>query len=188
MKSQKTSMLILFGSLVTVMLGFGIIIPLMPFYITHFGASGSALGLVMAVYSIMQFIFAPIWGRLSDRWGRKPVLLIGVLGYALVVWATASNAFFSQIVRIQTERGHTVAAGGPYHYVRHPTYLGSILYELAVPILFSSWWSMIPSALNALLLTVRTVLEDRTLQAELPGYADYARRTPRFLPRLWRSR
>jgi DHA1 family multidrug resistance protein-like MFS transporter len=82
-KSQKTSMMILFGSLVTVMLGFGIVIPLMPFYITHFGASGSALGLLMAVYSIMQFIFAPFWGRLSDRVGRKPVLLIGVLGYAL---------------------------------------------------------------------------------------------------------
>jgi len=82
-KSPKTSMMILFASLVTVMLGFGIVIPLMPFYITHFGASGSALGLLMAVYSIMQFIFAPLWGRLSDRVGRKPVLLIGVMGYAL---------------------------------------------------------------------------------------------------------
>ncbi len=82
-KSPKTSMMILFASLVTVMLGFGIVIPLMPFYITHFGASGSALGLLMAVYSIMQFIFAPLWGRLSDRVGRKPVLLIGVTGYAL---------------------------------------------------------------------------------------------------------
>ena len=82
-KSQKTSMMILFGSLVIVMLGFGIIIPLMPFYITHFGASGSSLGLMMAVYSIMQFLFAPFWGRLSDRTGRKPVLLIGVLGFAL---------------------------------------------------------------------------------------------------------
>ena len=82
-KSQNTSMMILFGSLVIVMLGFGIIIPLMPFYITHFGASGSSLGLMMAVYSIMQFLFAPFWGRLSDRTGRKPVLLIGVLGFAL---------------------------------------------------------------------------------------------------------
>ncbi len=82
-RSQNTSMMILFGALVTVMLGFGIIIPLLPFYITHFGASGSALGVLMAIYSIMQFIFAPFWGRLSDRVGRKPVLLVGVTGYAL---------------------------------------------------------------------------------------------------------
>jgi MFS transporter, DHA1 family, multidrug resistance protein len=82
-RPNKSATPILFGSLVTVMLGFGIVLPLMPFYITHFGAGGSALGVMMAVYSIMQFIFAPLWGRLSDRVGRKPVLLIGIAGYAL---------------------------------------------------------------------------------------------------------
>lgn len=65
------------------MIGFGIAIPLMPFYIKHFGASGAALGFVMAIYSFMQFLFAPLWGRLSDDVGRKPVLLIGILGYAV---------------------------------------------------------------------------------------------------------
>lgn len=64
------------------MLGFGIAIPLMPFYITHFDASGTALGLMIALYSFMQFLFAPVWGRLSDRIGRKPVLLIGIAGFA----------------------------------------------------------------------------------------------------------
>jgi MFS family permease len=57
------------------MLGFGLVVPILPFYATHFGADGKALGLLMAIYSIMQFIFAPVWGRLSDRVGRKPVLL-----------------------------------------------------------------------------------------------------------------
>jgi DHA1 family multidrug resistance protein-like MFS transporter len=83
MSSKKTPIAILFAALVIIMLGFGIAIPLMPFYVTHFNASGSALGLMMSLYSLMQFICAPFWGRLSDRIGRKPVLLIGVAGYAV---------------------------------------------------------------------------------------------------------
>lgn len=65
------------------MIGFGIAIPLMPYFVTHFGASGMALGVMISIYSLMQFVFAPMWGRLSDRIGRKPVLLIGIAGYAL---------------------------------------------------------------------------------------------------------
>ena len=113
-------------------------------------------------------------------------LAICFLGYALVVWATASNTFFSQIVRIQTERGHTVANGGPYRYVRHPAYIGAILYELALPILLNSWPALWISAVNGILLILRTALEDRTLQAELDGYAAYAREVRyRLLPGLW---
>jgi len=113
-------------------------------------------------------------------------LAVCALGYALVVWATASNAFFSQIVRIQLERGHTVATRGPYRTVRHPAYAGAILYELAVPFLLASWWTLMPGALSAILFILRTALEDRTLQAELAGYADYARQTPyRLLPGIW---
>ena len=82
-KSNRAALAVLFGSLVIVMLGFGIAIPLMPFYITHFDASGTALGLMIALYSFMQFLFAPVWGRLSDRIGRKPVLLIGIAGFAV---------------------------------------------------------------------------------------------------------
>jgi protein-S-isoprenylcysteine O-methyltransferase Ste14 len=108
------------------------------------------------------------------------------LGYALFVWATASNTFFSQIVRIQTERGHTVATGGPYRYVRHPGYAGAILYELTVSVLLASWWSLLASLLGAALLILRTALEDHTLQAELSGYAEYARRVRcRLIPGIW---
>jgi Putative protein-S-isoprenylcysteine methyltransferase len=113
-------------------------------------------------------------------------LILCVLGYALFVWATASNTFFSQIVRIQFERGHSVATSGPYRYVRHPAYVGAILFELAVPILLASWWACIASGLNVLLLILRTALEDRTLQAELAGYVDYARQVRyRLLPGIW---
>lgn len=113
-------------------------------------------------------------------------LAICVLGYALFGWALASNAFFSQIVRIQTDRGHRVAEGGPYRIVRHPGYVGAILFELTMPILLDSEWSLLVSALCAMLFILRTALEDRTLLAELDGYAAYASRVRyRLLPGLW---
>jgi protein-S-isoprenylcysteine O-methyltransferase Ste14 len=117
---------------------------------------------------------------------QMAALIVCVLGYALFVWATASNAFFSQIVRIQAERGHTVVTGGPYRYIRHPAYTGAILFELAVPVLLASWWALIASGLGVILLFLRTALEDRTLQAELTGYVDYARLVRyRLLPGIW---
>lgn len=80
---MKRVFLVLFAIMFMVMLGFGIIIPILPFYAERFGADSVTLGLLMAVYSIMNFIFAPIWGSLSDRIGRKPVLMIGLAGFAL---------------------------------------------------------------------------------------------------------
>jgi protein-S-isoprenylcysteine O-methyltransferase Ste14 len=113
-------------------------------------------------------------------------LTVCFLSYALFVWAMASNIFFSQIVRIQSDRGHAVAAAGPYRWIRHPGYAGMILFELAISTLFASWWAIIAGGLCAALLILRTVLEDRTLQAGLTGYADYARQVRyRLLPGIW---
>lgn len=83
MKQNRHIIFILFLTLIVIMLGFGMIIPILPFYIDYLGASGSALGLLMALYATMHFIFAPLWGNLSDRYGRKPILMIGVLGNAI---------------------------------------------------------------------------------------------------------
>jgi DHA1 family multidrug resistance protein-like MFS transporter len=83
MANNQKNILILFFTMIVVMLGFGMVIPIMPFYVRSFNASGRALGGLMALYGVLQFIFAPIWGGLSDRIGRKPVLMIGVLGNAL---------------------------------------------------------------------------------------------------------
>lgn len=147
----------------------------------------SILGLVQLV----RYIVAGLDHRYGWTGGfplaaQIAALTLCVLGYALVVWATASNAFFSQIVRIQSERGHTVATGGPYRCVRHPAYVGAIVYELAVSVLLASWWAGIASGLNAILLILRTVLEDRTLQGELAGNVDYARQVRhRLLPGIW---
>lgn len=113
-------------------------------------------------------------------------MLLVIAGHALVVWATGTNAFFSQVVRIQTERGHTVVTDGPYRFVRHPAYVGAILLVLGAPIMLGSWWALIPGVICAVLMIVRTVLEDKTLQAELPGYNNYAQRTRyRLLPGVW---
>ena len=90
-------------------------------------------------------------------------MLMVIAGYALVVWATGVNAYFSQVVRIQTERGHTVISSGPYRYVRHPAYVGMILVVLGAPIMLGSWWALIPGVICAVLMIVRTALEDQNL-------------------------
>jgi protein-S-isoprenylcysteine O-methyltransferase Ste14 len=109
-----------------------------------------------------------------------------MLGYALFMWAMLSNPFFSEGVRIQTERDHSVAAGGPYQLVRHPGYLGTIIAHLAMPLLLGSPWAMIPALLLSALFVLRTLLEDKTLMDELPGYRSFAVRIRyRLLPLFW---
>src|SRR6476620_2385896 len=76
-------LLVIFVTVFIDLLVFGIIIPLLPFYAEHFGASALIVGLLSTSFSLMQFLFAPFWGRLSDRIGRRPVILIGLIGSAL---------------------------------------------------------------------------------------------------------
>jgi len=83
--TNRRNVLILAFTLVVVMLGYGMVIPIIPFYIEELGAGGTELGLLVASYALMRLIFAPIWGSLSDRFGRKPILMIGVFGYAVAM-------------------------------------------------------------------------------------------------------
>jgi len=83
--SNRKNTIILFFTMVVVLLGFGIIIPILPFYVESFNAHGLELGLLMATYATMQFLFSPLWGDLSDRYGRKPFLIIGALGNGLAM-------------------------------------------------------------------------------------------------------
>src|SRR5512140_2759850 len=80
---NRKNLYILGFTLLVVMLGYGMIQPILPFLITKLGASGRGLGILASVYAAMQLVCAPFWGTLSDRIGRKPVILIGVLGYAI---------------------------------------------------------------------------------------------------------
>lgn len=105
---------------------------------------------------------------------------------ALFVWAMASNSFFSAIVRIQSERGHAVAVNGPYRFIRHPGYAAMFVFELAISTLLGSWWAILAGGVCAVLMVIRTALEDRTLRNELDGYAEYAGRVRyRLLPGVW---
>ena len=97
-------------------------------------------------------------------------LALFVAGFGLSTWAMASNRFFSGVVRIQADRGHTVATGGPYRFVRHPVYTGFIVGAFGSALLLGSRWALVPVALASVLTVVRTILEDRTLRDELPGY------------------
>lgn len=88
----KRALPILFAVMFFVMVGFGIIIPVLPFYAENMGASPAELGLLMAVYSFMQLLFAPMWGRISDRIGRKPVMMIGIFGLAISFFMMALSS------------------------------------------------------------------------------------------------
>jgi DHA1 family multidrug resistance protein-like MFS transporter len=83
MTQNRRNIAILFATLVIVMMGFGMIIPILPFYAAAFGAAGKELGLLMAIFAAMQFVFAPVWGQLSDRYGRKGILMVGITGNAI---------------------------------------------------------------------------------------------------------
>ena len=113
-------------------------------------------------------------------------LIVIILGYVFGSWALVENKFFSGVVRIQTDRGHHVVTTGPYRIVRHPGYAGALWTYLAMPILFDSLWAFIPTVLLIAVLVLRTSLEDRTLQAELPGYKEYTQKTRyRLFPGVW---
>jgi len=147
------------------------------------------------IISFLRSVGMLLVAGLDKRYGWSPqlpptteiiALLLVVLGYGMWGWAMASNRFFAGLVRIQKERGHTVATGGPYRYVRHPGYAGFIVFTLATPLVLSSLWALIPTGLVVCGMIVRTVLEDRTLQEELDGYRAYARRVRyRLLPGVW---
>ncbi|MEW6406300.1 MAG: isoprenylcysteine carboxylmethyltransferase family protein [Chloroflexota bacterium] len=113
-------------------------------------------------------------------------LVLIILGYLLGSWALVENRFFSGVVRIQKDRGHTVVSSGPYRFVRHPGYAGALLAYLATPVLLDSVWAFIPALFLSGVLVVRTALEDKTLQAELPGYKEFTQKTRyRLIPGIW---
>ncbi len=151
----------------------------------------AALLAVIGVATIAKHLVAGFdyrfgWSAALPIWLHTVCLIAAASGYALVTWGMVANAYFSLVVRIQEDRGHQVATGGPYRFVRHPGYAGTFVFELATPLMLGSLWALIPGGLMALAMVVRTALEDRTLRAELPGYAEYAQRTRyRLLPGVW---
>jgi protein-S-isoprenylcysteine O-methyltransferase Ste14 len=126
------------------------------------------------------------------QWSDMP-LALQVAGVALIglgsylVWLSLkANSYAAPVVKIQKGRGHSVATTGPYAYIRHPMYAGAILFIAGVPLLLGSWWGLVTGVGLVVIIAVRAVFEERTLAAELKGYADYAARIRyRLVPYLW---
>lgn len=149
----------------------------------------SLLGLNLA--SLVTLVVAGLdfrngWTPPLPLWTLVLAVVAMVAGWAIIIWAMASNPFFSVTVRIQSERDHRVMTGGPYQYVRHPGYVGAILYTLATPFILGSLWALLPTLVVVLFFLARTIGEDPVLQRELPGYREYAERVRyRLLPGVW---
>jgi protein-S-isoprenylcysteine O-methyltransferase Ste14 len=151
--------------------------------------------IVGGLYSLFLFLLLPLvagldtrfgWtGEISSTWNITGAVVLA-LALGLAGWAMIVNAYFSTAVRIQTDRGQTVCRAGPYRFVRHPGYVGFILQSLATPLLLGSVWGLIPGGAAAAIMVIRTSLEDRTLQLELPGYKDYILEVRyRLVPWVW---
>lgn len=139
--------------------------------------------------------FIPLVAGLDARFAWSPpfsglakaaALVVILAGYVVASYALIENRFFSGMVRIQTDRDHRVVSTGPYRWVRHPGYAGAMLTYLATPVFLDSAWAFVPVAVLGVALVVRTRLEDRTLQEQLPGYREYAGRVRyRLVPGVW---
>ena len=114
------------------------------------------------------------WSPVFPLWLNIAGFILIILGYTIGSCALVVNSFFSSVVRIQTDREHKVCDSGPYQIVRHPGYAGNILALPGIVLALSSVWTIIPVIVALIITVIRTILEDKTLQEELPGYRDYA--------------
>ncbi len=140
------------------------------------------LGAIFVV-SVVMFVTAGLDSGRFGWSGEVPLAVTGagvalmLAGQILFALAKRENDFFSSTAAIQAERGHRVCATGPYRVVRHPGYLGMLMSLLAFPLVLQSYWAFIPAGAGALLLIVRTLLEERFLREGLPGYGHYTETT-----------
>ena len=144
------------------------------------GLGGNVIPLVAGLDAL--FGWSPAFGLPV----KIAALVVIVAGYALGAYALIENRFFSGMVRIQAERGQQVVSSGPYAWMRHPGYAGALVTYAATPLFLDSRWAFLPAVFLAVVLIIRTNLEDKTLQDELEGYRDYAQRVRyRLLPGIW---
>jgi protein-S-isoprenylcysteine O-methyltransferase Ste14 len=148
---------------------------------------------IISVFLVLWFAWLVVMG-LEVRWrgaSRSPwmeaaggLLIAAAIG--IVCWAASANSYASPVVRIQTERHHRVATTGPYRFVRHPMYSGSLLLFLGIPLLLGSRWGLVWVPILGGLFALRSILEERVLLADLDGYAEYAAHVrSRLIPTIW---
>lgn len=138
--------------------------------------------LAFAAYDVGQL-------HISDTVGdpiKILALLLLTLGWIGTIWAMRENRFFSSAIRIQNDRGQTVISTGPYHFVRHPGYIFGSLLIVFQGLAIGSWLSIVPGLIIVGVLIKRTLLEEKMLLANLPGYKEYAANTRfRWVPGIW---
>ena len=147
----------------------------------------------MLVFGLVTLIWFLAIGLDKRTHASEVPLPLKALGWAMLIlstgfimWVMRENSFAAPVVKLQRERGHRVVSTGPYAWVRHPMYSGSLLFFVGAPLLLGSWWGVARSPLFAILFAVRAGIEERALIAGLPGYADYTTRVRyRLVPRLW---
>lgn len=148
---------------------------------------------ILAIYSPMT-ILIPVMAGLDVRFNGPNIAIswsiaaaaLALLAFVPVVWAMAVNPHFEATVRIQKERDHRVISHGPYRFIRHPGYFSMLMFIFLSPFILEARWAFIPAGIAMLTIVVRTILEDRILIQELPGYKDYAQRVRfRLIPGLW---
>ncbi|MFH1394357.1 MAG: isoprenylcysteine carboxylmethyltransferase family protein [Candidatus Micrarchaeota archaeon] len=146
-------------------------------------------------YGIMQFYIQTIvmgldvgryfWSDLGPEF-VFPGILLFLGSMVFLIWSMTENPHFEMTVRIQKERKHTVISTGPYAIVRHPGYVGTILWAFSGPFIVGSAIGFIPGALAAIFILGRTYMEDGTLQKELSGYKEYIKKVRyRLVPGIW---
>jgi len=151
--------------------------------------------LLLILYGLLAFYVLPVvvgldvgryrWSSLGV-WAAVVGTILFAAGTVVLTWAMLVNTHFEVTVRIQHDRGHRVVTAGPYRIVRHPGYVGASLWALAGPLIVGSAFGFVPAAGAIAILIVRTALEDKTLQNQLPGYTQYAQKTKcRLLPPIW---
>lgn len=153
--------------------------------------SDKVLSSVNALLGIAWLILMPL-DAVRFHWSHVPlflqivgaVVLIGFMPLAILTFR--ENSFLSGMVRVQEERGQTVISTGPYHYVRHPLYSSFLLFVLGTPLLLGSWYGLLFVPILIAGIVGRTLLEERVLREELPGYDAYMTQVKyRFVPYVW---
>ena len=131
-------------------------------------------------------------GAVRFHWSQMSLLLQVVVGllllcsFYLFFLTFRENAYLSPAVRVQTEREQTVVSTGPYRYVRHPMYATALIFLGSTTLLLGSWYGLILGLLLFVGIALRAVQEERTLQAELPGYDKYMAQVKyRLIPYIW---
>lgn len=149
------------------------------------------------LFSVVQLLFFP-WlilmalDAVRFRWSEVPVWLhvLGALGLLIslyIIYLTfRENTYLAPVVKLQEERGQSVVTTGPYRYVRHPMYAGTLIFVPAIALLLGSWLGFLVSPLFMALFALRTVFEDRMLKRELEGYTEYSNTVKyRLIPHVW---